>query len=106
MPLTMTGAGGLCCGGMPSIRLARWLAGSLAQWNGDAITTAMRRLGEIKGGAVRAKVKMTSLFGKTPPALRRELFGVQLGSAPMTKARTGLAGLRSNETGRGKRNKS
>lgn len=82
-PLTMGGAPGLRASGLPSERLAYWIDGMEA-----ACLTAMRHLDEIESWSARAEIAMTSLSGKTPPALRAVLTEWPLVSAPMAEALT------------------
>jgi hypothetical protein len=82
-PLAMGGAGGLRAGGPPADRLERWLDGIDA-----ACLTAMRHLDDIEGWSARAETAMSSLSGKTPPALRAVLTEWPLISAPMAETMT------------------
>lgn len=83
-PLAMGGAGGLRTNGTPADRLARWLNGMEI-----ACRSAMRHLDIIVAWSMRAEVAMTTLSGKTPPALRAALAAWPLVSAPMAEALTG-----------------
>lgn len=85
-PLAMGGAGGLRAAGLPTDCLARWIDGMET-----ACLTAMRHLDDIEAWSVRAKAEMTSLSGKTPPALRAALTEWPLVSAPMAEALTGAS---------------
>ena len=85
-PLAMGGAGGLRAGGPPAERLSRWLDGME-----NAVLTAMRHLDDIEAWSARAEAEMTSLSGKTPPALRAVLSEWPLVSAPMAEALTGAS---------------
>ncbi|AZL61453.1 hypothetical protein EI545_21100 (plasmid) [Tabrizicola piscis] len=85
-PLAMGGAGGLRAGGAPAQRLVRWLDGMEA-----ACLTAMRHLDDIEAWSGRAKTEMSSLSGKTPPALRGVLAEWPIVSAPMAEALTGAS---------------
>ena len=85
-PLAMGGAGGLRVGGPPAERLARWLDGMET-----ACLTAMRHLDDIDEWAARAKADMSSLSGRTPPALHRVLTEWPLVSAPMAEVLTGAS---------------
>jgi hypothetical protein len=85
-PLAMGGAGGLRAGGMPTERLVRWLDGIET-----ACLSAMRHLDDIEAWSARAEAEITSLSGKTPPALRRVLTEWPLVSAPMAEALTGAS---------------
>jgi hypothetical protein len=85
-PLAMGGAGGLRAGGPPADRLARWLEGMET-----ACLTVMRHLDDIEAWSVRAETAMSSLSGKTPPALRAVLTEWPLVSAPMAEAMTGAS---------------
>jgi hypothetical protein len=85
-PLAMGGAGGLRAGGPPADRLARWLDGME-----KACLTAMRHLDDIEAWTARAETEMSSLSGKTPPALRSVLTEWPLVSAPMAEALTGAS---------------
>merc|ERR1711965_370820 len=67
-PLAMGGAGGLRASGLPPERLARWLDGMET-----ACLTAMRHLDYIETWSARTEAEMSSLSGKTPPALRAVL---------------------------------
>lgn len=82
-PLAMGGAGALRGGGPPADRLAHWLDGMEM-----ACLTAMRHLDDIEAWAEQAKAEMSSLSGKTPPALRAVLTEWPLVSAPMAEAMT------------------
>lgn len=83
-PMAMGGAGGLRVGGEPTERLVGWLDGMEI-----ACLTAMRHLDDIESWVVRAETAMSSLSGRTPPALRRALAEWPLVSAPMAEALTG-----------------
>ncbi|SLN68978.1 hypothetical protein PSA7680_03635 [Pseudoruegeria aquimaris] len=83
-PLAMGGAGGLRASGLPPERLARWLDGMET-----ACLTAMRHLDYIETWSARTEAEMSSLSGKTPPALRAVLTEWPLLSAPMAEALTG-----------------
>ena len=85
-PLAMGGAGGIRAGGLPVIRLRRWLDGMDA-----AILTAMRYLDDIEAWSDRATFEMSALSGKTPPALRAVLTEWPLVSAPMAEKLTGAS---------------
>lgn len=85
-PLAMGGAGGLRAGGPPADCLARWLDGME-----KACLTAMRHLDDIEAWTARAETEMSSLSGKTPPALRSVLTEWPLVSAPMAEALTGAS---------------
>ena len=85
-PLAMGAAGGLRAGGPPADRLARWLDGME-----KACLTAMRHLDDIEAWTARAETEMSSLSGKTPPALRSVLTEWPLVSAPMAEALTGAS---------------
>ena len=85
-PLAMGGAAGLRAGGLPADRLARWLDGMEAE-----CLFAMRHLDDIEAWSARAKAEMSSLSGKTPPALRVVLTEWPLVSAPMAEALTGAS---------------
>ena len=63
-PLAMGVAGGLRAVGPPADRLARWLDGMET-----ACLTAMRHLDDIDAWSTRAQTEMSTLSGKTPPAL-------------------------------------
>lgn len=82
-PLAMGGAGGMRAGGPPAERLGRWLDGMEM-----ACLAAMRHLDDIEAWAARAEAAMTTLSGKTPPALRAALTEWPLVSAPMAEALT------------------
>jgi hypothetical protein len=82
-PLAMGGGGGLRAGGPPAERLSRWLDGMET-----ACLTALRHLDDIEAWSARAEAEMTSLSGKTPPALRAVLTEWPLVSAPMAEALT------------------
>ena len=85
-PLALGGAGGLHAVGPPAERLARWLHGMEV-----ACLTAMRHLDDIDEWAARAKADMSSLSGRTPPALHRVLTEWPLVSAPMAEVLTGAS---------------
>ena len=85
-PLAMGGAGGVRGSGPPADRLARWLDGMQT-----ACLTAMRQLDDIEAWAARAQAEMSSLSGRTPPALRIVLTEWPLVSAPMAEALTGAS---------------
>ena len=85
-PLAMGGAGGMRASGSPSERLVRWLDGMET-----ACLTAMRHLDDIQAWSARAKTEMTSLSGKTPPALRALLTEWPLVSAPVSEKLTGAS---------------
>jgi hypothetical protein len=85
-PLAMGGAGGLRAGGSPAERLARWFDGTES-----ATLTAMRHLDDIEAWTARAETLMTSLSGRTPPALRAVLTEWALVSAPMAETLTGVS---------------
>lgn len=85
-PLAMGGAGGLRASGLPPERLARWLDGMET-----ACLTAMRHLDYIETWSARTEAEMSSLSGKTPPALRAVLTEWPLLSAPMAEALTGTS---------------
>lgn len=85
-PLAMGGAGGLRTGGPPAERLERWLDGMET-----ACLTAMRHLDDIEAWSARAQTEMSTLSGKTPPALRAVLTEWPLVSAPMAEALTGTS---------------
>ncbi len=57
----------------------------------NAVLTAMRHLDDIEAWSARAEAEMTSLSGKTPPALRAVLTERPLVSAPMAEALTGAS---------------
>ncbi len=82
-PLAMGGAGGLRASGLPLERLDRWLDGM-----DSACLAAMRHLDDIEAWSAKAKTAMTSLTGKTPPALRALLTEWPLVSAPMAETLT------------------
>ena len=82
----MGGAGGLRASGLPPERLARWLDGMET-----ACLTAMRHLDYIETWSARTEAEMSSLSGKTPPALRAVLTEWPLLSAPMAEALTGTS---------------
>ncbi|WP_299566670.1 hypothetical protein [uncultured Sulfitobacter sp.] len=82
-PLAMGGAGGLRPGGPPGERLVRWLDGMQT-----ASLTAMRHLDDIEAWSVRAETEMSTLSGRTPPALCAVLTEWPLVSAPMAEALT------------------
>ena len=69
--------------GLPPERLARWLDGMET-----ACLTAMRHLDYIETWSARTEAEMSSLSGKTPPALRAVLTEWPLLSAPMAEALT------------------
>jgi Fic family protein len=56
-----------------------------------ACLTAMRHLDDIEAWTARAETEMSSLSGKTPPALRSVLTEWPLVSAPMAEALTGAS---------------
>ena len=85
-PLAMGGAGGLRAGGQPAERLLRWLDGME-----NACLTANRHLDGIEAWSARAEAAMTSLSGKTPPALRRVFAEWPLVSAPMAEVFVGAS---------------
>jgi hypothetical protein len=85
-PLAMGGAGGLRAGGPPANRLARWLDGMQT-----ACLAAMRHLDDVEAWSVRAETTMSSLSGKTPPALRAVFTEWPLVSAPMAEVMTGAS---------------
>ena len=85
-PLAMGGAGGVRASGLPPERLARWLDGMET-----ACLTAMRHLDYIETWSARTEAEMSSLSGKTPPALRAVLTEWPLLSAPMAEALTGTS---------------
>ena len=85
-PLAMGGAGGVRAGGPPADCLSRWLGGME-----KACLTAMRHLDDIEAWTARAETEMSSLSGKTPPALRSVLTEWPLVSAPMAEALTGAS---------------
>lgn len=82
-PLAMGGAGRLRASGLPAGRLARWLDGMRT-----ACLTAMRHLDGIEAWSARAETAMSSLSGKTPPALRAVLTEWPLVSGPMAEITT------------------
>jgi hypothetical protein len=85
-PLAMGGAGGLRAGGPPAERFTRWLDGMET-----AGLTATRHLDDIEAWSARAEAEMSSLSGRTPPALSAVLTEWPLVSAPMAEARTGAS---------------
>lgn len=85
-PVAMGGAGGLCAGGKPADRLARWLDGM-----DHATLTAMRHLDDIEAWAARAQTVIAPLSGRTPPALCAVLTAWPLVSAPMAETLTGAS---------------
>ena len=85
-PLAMGGAGGLRAGGPPAERLGRWLDGMET-----ACVTAIRHLDDNEAWAARAEAEMTTLSGRTPPAVRIVLAEWPLVSAPMAEALTGAS---------------
>jgi hypothetical protein len=85
-PVAMGGAGGLRAGGPPADRLALWLDGMET-----ACLTAMRQLDDIEAWSARAEAEMTTLSGRTPPALRAVLTEWPLVFAPMAEALTGAS---------------
>ncbi|WP_416361498.1 hypothetical protein [Leisingera sp.] len=85
-PLAMVRAGGLRAGGSPNERLARWLDGMET-----GCLTAMRHLDGIEAWSARAETEMSSLSGKTPPALRAVLTEWPLVSAAMAEGLTGAS---------------
>jgi len=85
-PLAMGGAGGLRAGGPPTDRLVRWLDGMQT-----ASLTAMRHLDDIEAWSARAETEMSTLSGRTPPALCAVLTEWPLVSAPMAEALTGAS---------------
>jgi len=85
-PLVMGGAGGLCAGGPPAERLARWLDGM-----GSATLKAMLRPDDIEAWAARAETVMIPLSGRTSPALLASRTEWPLISAPMAEALTGAS---------------
>jgi hypothetical protein len=85
-PLAMGGAGGLRSGGPPADRLSRWLDGMET-----ACLTAMRHLDDIEAWSARAEAEMSSLSGRTPPALCAVLTEWPLVSAPMAEALIGAS---------------
>ncbi|NJM82240.1 MAG: hypothetical protein HC844_06895 [Tabrizicola sp.] len=82
-PLAIGGAGGLRVGGPPADRLARWLDGMET-----AFLTAMRHLDDIEAWSARAKAEISTLSGRTPPALITVLTEWPLVSAPMAERLT------------------
>jgi hypothetical protein len=85
-PLAMGGAVGLRAGSLPADRLVRWLDGMET-----ACLTAMRHLDDIEAWSERADAKISTLSGKTPPALRTVLTEWPLVSAPMAETLTGAS---------------
>ncbi|MBW7861522.1 MAG: hypothetical protein H3C33_10530 [Rhodocyclaceae bacterium] len=85
-PLAMGGAGGLRTVGPPGERLAAWLKGMES-----ASLTAMRHLDAIEAWSAQAEARMSSLSGRTPPALRAVLAEWPLVSAPMAESLTGTS---------------
>jgi len=85
-PLAMGGAGGLRSSGGPGDRLVRWLDGME-----NACLAAMRHLEDIEAWSALADATMSSLSGRTPPALRRVLTEWPLVSAPMAEVLTGAS---------------
>ena len=85
-PLAMGGAGGLRASGLPLERLERWLGGMET-----ACLAAMRHLDDIEAWSAKTKTAMTSLTGKTPPALRALLTEWPLVSASMAETLTGAS---------------
>ena len=85
-PLAMGGAGGLRSSGGPVDRLVRWLDGME-----NACLAAMRHLEDIEAWSALADAIMSSLSGRTPPALRRVLTEWPLVSAPMAEVLTGAS---------------
>jgi len=85
-PLAMGGAGGLRASGPSAKRLEHWLNGMQT-----ASLTAMRHLDDIQSWCARAKTEMSTLSGKTPPALSALLTEWPVVSAPIAEKRIGAS---------------
>ena len=85
-PVAMGGAGGLCRGGSPDERLARWLDGME-----QAARIATRLIDRIETWHGQAIAATRALSGRTPPRLIEALRDWPLVSAPMAGQLTGAS---------------
>ena len=84
VPLSTAGGAGLRTGGLPPMRLGRWLDGMEA-----GLAATLRGLEDLAAWQARAREATADLSGQTPSRLIEALIGWPLLSAPMAEALTG-----------------
>ncbi|MDE3081115.1 MAG: hypothetical protein KGI94_13900 [Paracoccaceae bacterium] len=84
VPLATAGSAALRAGGLPPVRLGRWLDGMEA-----GLAATLRGLEDLTAWQTRAQAEIADLSGQTPGRLIEALIGWPLLSASMAEALTG-----------------